>query len=80
MKLANSLIKGLNVMSFNYQAFAYQFVERAPQGVLRNFFQAFEAVANVLITRLESDTYSGMEEYELAVIAQRISDATQQYN
>lgn len=66
-------------MSFNYSAFAYQFVERAPQGVLTNFFKAFESVSNVLITRLETDSYSGTEEYELAIIAQRIQDGLTPY-
>jgi hypothetical protein len=79
MKLANSLTKGLNVMSFNYSAFAYHFVEKAPQGVIRNFFKAFEAVSNVLIARLETDTYSGVEQYECAIIALRIQDGLAPY-
>jgi hypothetical protein len=79
MKLANSLIKGLNVMSLNYSAFAYQFVERAPQGVIRQFFAAFEAVANVLSSRIDSDTYNGPEEYECGIIAKRIQDALEKY-
>jgi hypothetical protein len=79
VKAYKSIVNIFNRADFDYSAFAYHFVTKAPGPVIRNFFKAFEAVSNVLIQRFDTDTWDSVEEYEAGIIAKRIEDALDGY-
>lgn len=80
MKLAVGLTKSLNVSSLNYSTFAYHFVQRAPGSVIRNLFELFQAVAEVLSERIDNETVKDWDEYHCGIASKRIIDALAVYD
>ncbi len=79
LRLSKALAKGLNVMSFDYPAFAYHFVNHASGAVILNAFKMFESLINVMATKLDEGDINDNAEMEVAIAAKRIQDAMEIY-
>lgn len=77
--MANSLAKALNYGSFNTKTFAYHFIQRASGKTIKNLFEIFDALLDILAERFDNDMAKDNDEYDCAVMAKRIQDALGKY-